>query len=371
MSDTQAPSLLRTEAILPVAAATLLLFTLFGAEWSTAPAAHATRSLLLFGWIFVVLVWASFGVVRHAEGLAILLGEPLGTIILTLSVILIEVAMIAAVTLTGAPNPTLARETMFSVVMIVLNALVGISLIVGGLKHHSQAFSLRGAKAYLGALFTLAGLGLVLPRFTTSTPDGSPSPLLAAFLIVMSLAVYGVFLAQQTISHQSLFRMEEGGDDPHGDHGHAVRSIGTHAALLVATMLLIVFLSKHFAVYVEAGVTTAGLPAALGGILVATIVLTPEGLAAIRAAADDNIQRSINICLGSGLATIGLTIPAVLGVSLVTGRAMELGLETQDIVILGITMLVSVTTFTAARTTYLQGFLHLVLFLGYLLLVFD
>lgn len=371
MSDTQAPSLPRTEAVLPVAAATLLLFTLFGAEWSTAPAAHAIRSLLLFGWIFVVLAWASFGVVRHAEGLAILLGEPLGTIILTLSVILIEVAMIAAVTLTGAPNPTLARETMFSVVMIVLNALVGISLIVGGLKHHSQAFSLRGAKAYLGALFTLAGLGLVLPRFTTSTPDGSPSPLLAAFLIVMSLAVYGVFLAQQTISHQSLFRMKEGGDDPHGHQGHVVRSIGTHAALLVATMLLIVFLSKHFAIYVEAGVTTAGLPAALGGILVATIVLTPEGLAAIRAAGDDNIQRSVNICLGSGLATIGLTIPAVLGVSLVTGRAMELGLETQDIVILGITMLVSVTTFTAARTTYLQGFLHVVLFLGYLLLVFD
>lgn len=371
MSHAQPPSLFRTEAVLPAAALTLLLFTLFGTDWNAAPADNPTRSLLLFGWIFGVLVWASFAVVRHAEGLAILLGEPIGTIILTLSVILIEVAMITAVTLTGTDNPTLARETMFSVVMIVLNALVGISLIVGGLKHHSQAFSLRGAKAYLGALFTLAGLGLVLPRFTASTPDGSPSPLLAAFLIVMSLAVYGVFLAQQTISHQFLFRMDEDEDSGHDGHGHVVRTVGLHAGLLVATMLLIVFLSKHFAVYVEAGVTTAGLPAALGGILVATIVLTPEGLAAIRAAAEDNIQRSINICLGSGLATIGLTIPAVLGVSLVTGRVMELGLETQDIVILAITMLVSVTTFTAARTTYLQGCLHLVLFLGYLLLVFD
>jgi Ca2+:H+ antiporter len=363
------PSLLRTEAVLPVAGLTLVLFTVFAGSWEVAPADTTLRSLLLFGWIFMVLAWASFGVVRHAEGLAILLGEPIGTILLTLSVILIEVAMITAVMLTGAPNPTLARETMFSVVMIVLNALVGVSLIVGGLRHHSQAFSLRGAQAYLGALFTLAGLGLVLPRFTTSTPDGSASPLLAGFLIIMSLTVYGVFLAQQTLSHQSLFRMNE--DATHDRNGHQVRSIGTHAALLAATMLLIVLLSKHFAVFVEAGVTSAGLPPALGGILVATIVLTPEALAAIRAAADNHIQRSINICLGSGLATIGLTIPAVLAVSLVTGRPMELGLEIEDIVILAITMLVSVTTFTASRTTYLQGCLHLVLFLGYLLLVFD
>ncbi|MEO2169609.1 MAG: calcium:proton antiporter [bacterium] len=363
------PSLLRTEAVLPMAAITLVLFTVFAGSWEAAPVQNVTRSLLLFGWIFLVLSWASFGVVRHAEGLAILLGEPIGTILLTLSVILIEVSMITAVTLTGEPNPTLARETMFSVVMIVLNALVGVSLIVGGLRHHSQAFSLRGAQAYLGTLFTLAGLGLVLPRFTTSTPDGSASPLLAGFLILMSLTVYCVFLAQQTLSHQSLFRMSEDAGNDHGEH--LVRSIGVHAGLLVATMLLIVLLSKHFAVFVEAGVTSASLPPALGGILVATIVLTPEALAAIRAAAANNIQRSINLCLGSGLATIGLTIPEVLAVSLVTGRTMELGLEVQDIVILAITMLVSVTTFTAPRTTYLQGCLHLVLFLGYLLLVFD
>ena len=362
-------AMLRTEAVLPVAALTLLLFTIFGAQWELAPAETPMQSIVLFGWIFAVLVWASFGVVRHAEGLATILGEPIGTIVLTLSVISIEVAMITAVTLTGEHNTTLARDTMFSVLMIVLNALVGISLIVGGLKHHSQVFSLRGAKAYLGALFTLGGLGLVLPRFTPSTPDGSPSTLLAMFLILVSAVVYGIFLAQQTVSHQALYQVE-GQAAAHG-HGHPTHSVTFHAAMLVGTMLLIVFLSKHFAVFVESGVSQAALPPALGGILVAIIVLTPEGLAAIHAAAENNVQRSINICLGSGLATIGLTIPAILGVSFFTGRTIELGLETPDMVMLGITVVVSMTTFASGRTTYLQGCLHLVIFLGYLLLVFD
>ncbi|HAC79226.1 MAG: calcium:proton antiporter [Candidatus Binatia bacterium] len=367
--ETTTFSMLRAEAVIPAAALTLLLFTIFGATWEASPIDTPTQSAILFGWIFAILVWASFGVVRHAEGLATILGEPIGTILLTLSVISIEVAMITAVTLTGEHNPTLARDTMFSVLMIVLNALVGVSLIVGGLKHHSQLFSLRGAKAYLGALFTLAGLGLILPRFTPSTPDGSPSTLLASFLLLVSAVVYGIFLTQQTVSHQSLFQVD--GEAGAHDHGHTVHSVKFHAALLVGIMLLIVFLSKHFAVFVESGVSHAGLPPALGGILVAIIVLTPEGLAAVHAAAENNIQRSINICLGSGLATIGLTIPAILGVSLFTGRTMELGLETPDIVMLAITMIVSMTTFAAGRTTYLQGCLHLVLFLGYLMLVFD
>jgi Ca2+:H+ antiporter len=367
--DTTTAGMLRAEAVLPIAALTLLLFTIFGAQWEVAPAETPQQSILLFAWIFAVLVWASFGVVRHAEGLATIMGEPIGTIVLTLSVISIEVAMITAVTLTGEHNPTLARDTMFSVLMIVLNALVGISLIVGGLKHHSQLFSLRGAKAYLGALFTLGGLGLVLPRFTPSTPDGSPSSLLAAFLILVSAVVYGIFLTQQTVSHQALYQVE--GQTEGHDHGHPVHSLAFHASLLVGTMLLIVFLSKHFAVFVEAGVSRADLPPALGGILVAIIVLTPEGLAAIHAAAANNIQRSINICLGSGLATIGLTIPAILAVSFLTGRTIELGLEIPDMIMLAITVVVSMTTFAAGRTTYLQGSLHLVLFLGYLLLVFD
>lgn len=362
-------STLRTEAVLGVAALTYLFFEFVGADWEADPLSHPLRSLLLFGWIFAVLVWASFGVVRHAEALAGLLGEPQGTIILTLSVILIEVAMISAVMLTGSNNPTLARETMFSVVMIVLNGLVGASLIVGGWKHHTQSLNLQGANAYLGALFALAGLGLILPRFTTSTPDGSASPLLAVFLVIVSLGVYAVFLFAQTRTHASLFRME--GESSEGHAEGAIHTVSGHGLLLVLTMLFIVLLSKYLAVFVEVGVTTAGLPAALGGIVVAVVVLTPEGLSAVRAAWANQIQRSINICLGSGLATIGLTIPAVLAVSFVTGRHVELGLEPAEITLLAMTMLVSLTTFIPARTTALQGLLHAVLFCGYLLLVFD
>ena len=176
-------STLRVEAVLIAASLTYAFFTVFAGSWEAEPLAHPLRSPLLFGWLFAVMVWASFGVVRHAEALATLLGEPIGTILLTLAVLLIEVAMISAVMLTGSNNPTLARETMFSVVMIVLNGLVGVSLIVGGWKHHTQSLNLQGAKACLGALFLLAGLGLVLPRFTTSTPDGSPSTLLSIFLV--------------------------------------------------------------------------------------------------------------------------------------------------------------------------------------------
>jgi len=361
---------LRAEAVIAVAFGTYLFFTIVAGAWEAEPFAQPLRSLLLFLWLFAVLVWASFGVVGHAEALATRLGEPLGTIILTLSVILIEVAMITSVMLTGSNNPTLARETMFSVVMIVLNGLVGVSLIVGGWKHHTQSVNLQGAKAYLGAFFLLAGLGLVLPRFTTSTPDGSPSGLLAIFLVIASVGVYTVFLFTQTQTHASIFRT----DAEEGSHAHvaAVRwGVAGHALLLGVTMLLIVLLSKHLAVFVQMGVTTAGLPAALGGIVVAVVVLTPEGLAAIRSAWANQLQRSINICLGSGLATIGLTIPAVLAVSFATGRHIELGLEAPEIVILAVTMLVSLTTFIPARTTALQGVLHAVLFCGYLLLVFD
>ena len=362
-------STLRAEAVLGVAALTYLFFGFVGADGEADPLAHPLRSLLLFGWIFAVLVWASFGVVRHAEALAGLLGEPRGTIILTLAVILIEVAMISAVMTTGSNNPTLARETMFSVVMIVLNGLVGASLIVGGWKHHTQTLNLQGANAFLGAFFALAGLGLILPRFTTSTPDGSPSTLLAVFLVIVSSGVYAVFLFAQTRTHASLFRME---GESSGDHAEgALHGVGGHGLLLIVTMLLIVLLSKHLAVFVEAGVTRAKLPAALGGIVVALVVLTPEGMSAVRAAWANQIQRSINICLGSGLATIGLTIPAVLAVSFVTGRHAELGLEPAEITLLAMTMLVSLTTFIPARTTALQGLLHAVLFFGYLLLVFD
>ena len=332
--------------------------------------------------LIAVMMWCAFNVVHHAECLADLLGEPYGTLILTLSVIGIEVALIAAVMLTGGGGPTVARDTMFSVLMIAMNGLVGLSLIIGGLKHRTQAYNLQGANAFLSVLVPLAAFALVLPRFTASAPGGELSLLQAVFAVVMSVILYGVFLTIQTVSHSEIFRQPvvesagvEGADDSGGAaHGHAadgLRSAPFHFFALLAALLPIILLSKELALYVNVGLLASGAPIALGGFLVAAIILTPEGLSAVQAAADNQLQRSVNITLGSAVATIGLTVPAVLAIGWFTGIRVELGLEMTEILLLLLTILVSVITFVSPRTNMLQGMVHLALFAAYVMLIFD
>lgn len=374
-NNEQAPGILRSEVALWVGALTLVIFTLFGQQW-LAELSNPLWSGFLFAWLFAVMMWLAFGVVRHADGLAVLLGEPYGTLILTVSVISIEVIMISAVMLTGENNPTLARDTLFSVLMIVLNGMTGLTLLVGALRHKEQIYNLKGATAYLGVIIPLAGLGIILPRYTPSAPGGEVSALMAVYLIVMSISLYGVFLAIQTMRHRSYFvqpaTSEEGGVAPPDDHGGlVVRSLAYHAVLLPLTMLPVVLLSKKMATLVDHGISTLGAPQALGGFLVAILVLSPEGVAAIRAALSNQLQRTMNIALGSALSTIGLTIPAVLGISLITGRTVELGLAEPEIYLLLITLLVAMVNFQSERTNVLHGFVHLVLFLTYIVLIFD
>jgi len=374
-NNEQAPGILRSEVALWVGALTLVIFTLFGQQW-LAELSNPLWSGFLFAWLFAVMMWLAFGVVRHADGLAVLLGEPYGTLILTISVISIEVIMISAVMLTGENNPTLARDTLFSVLMIVLNGMTGLTLLVGALRHKEQIYNLKGATAYLGVIIPLAGLGIILPRYTPSAPGGEVSALMAVYLIVMSISLYGVFLAIQTMRHRSYFvqpaTSEEGGVAPPDDHGGlVVRSLAYHAVLLPLTMLPVVLLSKKMATLVDHGISTLGAPQALGGFLVAILVLSPEGVAAIRAALSNQLQRTMNIALGSALSTIGLTIPAVLGISLITGRTVELGLAEPEIYLLLITLLVAMVNFQSERTNVLHGFVHLVLFLTYIVLIFD
>ncbi len=369
------PGILRSELALWVGALTTVVFTLFGGALLS-DLSNPLWSSVLFAWLFLVMLWLAFGVVRHADSLAVLLGEPYGTLILTVSVISIEVIMIAAIMITGENNPTLARDTLFSVLMIVLNGMVGFTLILGALRHHQQAYNLKGAAAYLAVIIPLAGLGIMLPRYTTSAPGGEASPVMAIFLILMSVGLWGVFLAIQTTRHRSFFLQPkasgtEGGEADH-DHGDlVVRSLGYHALLLPLTMLPIVLLSKKMAALVDHGTATLGAPQALGGFLVAILVLSPEALAAIKAAVANQLQRTMNIALGSALATIGLTIPAVLGIGMVTGKRVELGLENAEAHLLLLTLLVSVVNFNTERTNVLQGFVHLILFLAYIVLIFD
>jgi Ca2+:H+ antiporter len=332
--------------------------------------------LFLFAWLFAVILWASFSVIRHADGLAILLGEPYGTLILTLSVIGIEVVMIAAVMLTGSNNPTLARDTMFSVLMIVLNGMVGMSLLIGAVRHHEQTYNLQGAKAYIGVLLPLAMLGLILPRLTASAPGGQVSPVFAVYLVVATVLLYLVFLGIQTRRHREFFKQPKPTNETdcfsEHDHGNiVVRTVSIHAVLLGVTMVPIVLLAKSTAVLIDHGLETLGAPQALGGFLVAVLVLSAEGLTAFQAALDNRLQRSINVCLGSSLSTIGLTIPCVLIISLVTGTSVELGLDSVESLLLSLTLLVSMVTFSSGKTNVLQGFVHLLLFATYVLLIFD
>jgi Ca2+:H+ antiporter len=321
-------------------------------------------------WLFAVILLSAFAVVRHSESLAVILGEPLGTLVLTLAVTGIEVMMIAAVMLTGPPVSSLARDTMFAVMMIVFNGMTGLSLLLGGLRYHEQTYNLQGANAFLAVIIPLAVLGLILPNFTESSPGPTYSTPHEVFLILMSVGLYGVFLAIQTLRHRHYFV----GPAERTDAGHAgleLRPAWYHAAFLVAYVLPIVILSKQIAVPIDHAVRVLGAPAALVGFLVAALVLSPESLSAVRAARANQLQRSVNLLLGSVLASISLTIPAVLAIGLATDRTVVLGLDDVDGVLLVLTLGLSTITFASGRTNVLLGAVHLLLFLAYLMLMFE
>ncbi|HSF22138.1 MAG TPA: ionic transporter y4hA [Burkholderiales bacterium] len=361
--------MLRREWPLLVSAVTTALFYVFGSRWF-ADLSGASWFALLLAWLFAVILLSAFAVVRHAERLAGRLGEPFGTLILTLAVTGIEVIMIAAVMYTGRDNPAFARDAMFAVVMIVMNGMVGLALVLGGLRHHEQNYNLQGANAFLAVIVPLAVLCLVLPNFTVTSPGPTYSGLQSAFLVVMSLALYGVFLAIQNLRHRDYFIApgSEGGPEPHAG---SFRSIPFHGALLIAHLLPVVLLAKQLAVPINYGIHEFGAPAALGGLLVSTLVLCPESMGAIRAALANELQRAVNILLGSVLATISLTIPAVLVIGLATGQEILLGLDAVNMILLVLTLAVSTLTFASARTNVLLGAVHLLLFLAYLVMVFD
>lgn len=323
---------------------------------------------VIFIWLFAVILGSAFAVVRHADVLAERFGEPYGTLILTLSVTAIEVMSISAVMLHGANNPTLVRDTLFAVVMIVLNGMVGLSLLIGGLRHKEQHYNLQGANAYLGVIIPLAVFGLIMPDFTLTTPGPRLSQHQQIFLMVMSVGLYGAFLAIQTGRHRGFFML---GDEPHDVPVKRDQPSLSHAILLLAYMAPIVSLAEDFAHPIDYLVETLNFPDALGGLVIALLVATPEALGAARAALRNHLQRSVNIFLGSVLATIGLTVPVMIVVSHVTGRGLDLGLEHTDLVMLLLTLGVSVVTFASGRANVLQGIVHLLLFASYVLLLIE
>ncbi|PYJ20447.1 MAG: calcium:proton antiporter, partial [Verrucomicrobia bacterium] len=304
--------------------------------------------------------------------LAIKFGEPYGTLILTLSAISIEVAMISTAMLHGANNPTLGRDAIFAVVMIALNGLVGLSLLLGGLRYREQHYNLQGVNSYLNVIMTLAVLGLVLPNFTTSVSGPNFSTEQEIFLVVMSLSLYAIFLLIQTMRHRRYFidSKEVVGETNSTHHPVHIQSTAFHAAMLLLYLVAVILLAEKFAIPLDNSIEKFNVPQEFGGAMIAALVLSPEGLGAIRASLRNQLQRSINILLGSVLATIGLTIPAVLMVSLITKRPVTLGVQGGNLPLLLLTLAVSVVTFTSRKTNVLQGCIHLLLFAVFVLLIF-
>lgn len=361
---------LKKEPFLAVSIITAALFLGFGNSW-LADLRGMGWLAFMFTWLFLAILLSAFAVVRHAEGLAVLLGEPLGTLLLTLSVTGIEVMVIAAVMYTGPEGSTLARDSMFAVVMIVLNGMMGLSLLLGGLKHHEQSYNLQGANAFLALIVPIAVLSLVLPDFVTTSPGPTLSDFQAGFLILMSIGLYAVFLAVQNLRHRDYFKAPAAKKKESEHHGHEAVSLAYHAILLALYLLPLVVLAKQLAVPIDYGIRVLGAPSALGGFLVAVLILSPESLGAARAALANQLQRSVNILLGSVLATISLTVPAVLVIGFMTGQSIVLGLDNVDMVMLLLTLVLSTLTFANAKTNVLHGAVHLLLFLAYLMLIFE
>jgi Ca2+:H+ antiporter len=364
-------NIMRSEFALLISLATAAIF------WGTGSrlveiVAHPLSMAGVLLWLFAVILWSAISVVRHADCLAFKFGEPYGTLILTLSAITIEVVTISAAMVHGANNPTLARDTMFAVVMIALGGLVGLSLLMGGLRHREQHYNLQGVNSYLNMIMTLAVLGLILPSFTTSTSGPTFSNGQGIFLVVMSASLYGIFILIQTMRHSQYFMESQDVLAKSGSAHHELqtRSAPYHAVMLAIYLLAVVLLAEKFAVPLDNATEKFGMPQAFGGAIIAALVLAPEALGALGATLSNHLQRSINILLGSVLATIGLTIPAVLTIGLITKRSVTLGVQGGNLPLLLLTLAVSVVTFTSGKTNVLQGCVHLLLFAVFVLLIF-
>ena len=329
-------------------------------------AAFLTNSLVV-ALAGIVLIATVFSAVHHAEVIAHRVGEPFGTLVLALAVTVIETALIVSVMLSApAEKAGLARDTVFAAVMIVCNGIVGLCLLLGGARHGEQGFQIQGASAALAVLVALVSLALILPNYVAPELGALYSPTQLVFAGLVSLVLYGSFVFIQTGRHRDYFLPV----DTSNEETHAApptdRAAALSSGLLLVSLVAIVGLAKVLTPTVEFGVAQLNVPKAVVGVIIAMLVLLPESLAAVRAALGNRLQTSLNLALGSALATIGLTIPAVAAVSIVAGQPLALGLDAKDQAMLAVTLLLSAITLATGRTTVLQGVVHLVIFAAFL-----
>ena len=318
------------------------------------------------------LIGAVVAAVHHAEVVAHRVGEPFGTLVLAVAVTVIEASLILSMMLAaGNEIAVLPRDTIYAAVMIICNGVVGACILMGSLAHREQAFRVEGSGAGLAALITLATISLVLPDFTTTTPSGTYSSSQLAFTAVSSGALWAVFVFIQTVRHRDYFLpiADASNADAHADPPTG-RMAWTSFGLLLVSLLSVVGLAKLLSPSLENLVVAAGAPKAVLGLAIAMLVLLPETWAAVRAARANRLQTSMNLALGSALASIGLTIPVVVVAAIAFGLPLVLGLQAKDVVMLALTFLVSAVTLGTGRTHMMQGAVHLVIFAAFLFLAF-
>jgi Ca2+:H+ antiporter len=355
--------------ILPVGTLILAIAVRFGGL-SAQHMGLPVRFLVLIA-VLAVIFATVFVVLHHAEVVALRMGEPYGTLLLTFAVTVIEASVIVSLMLHEGGNPTLARESVFSTVMIACTGVVGICLTFGGLKHHYQDIKRQGTNASLAVIMALSVLTLILPNFTLTGGPGSFSQAQLAFVSILSVLLYGSFVAAQMVGLREDFIEELAAAEDREDMRRS-EPVTPHVVLLFAGLAGIVLMTEEVADRIEDAleVLQVGQADAIVGFFVALLVLTPEAVSAIRAALNNELQRGLNVALGSVCATIGLTFPVVGATTLITGKDLTLGLAPGDVVLLVLALAISVLSFGTGRTTILTGLVHLVVFVAYLLLIF-
>ena len=314
----------------------------------------------------IVLIGSVLAAVHHAEVIAHKVGEPFGTLVLAIAVTVIEVSLIVSLMLSNAGDATtLARDTVFAAIMIILNFIIGICLLAGAVRHHEQRFTLKGMTAALGVLAAMAVLSLILPNYTSSTQGPIYAASQLMFVAVVSLILYGTFVLVQTVRHRDYFLPSTDDKDDHAAPPSG-RATGIAFAALLVALVSVVLLAKTLSPTIEAAVLGAGLPLTVVGVVIAALVLAPESLAAYKSARRNRLQTSLNLALGSALATIGLTIPSVAIVSLVLDLPLALGIDAKSMTLLALSLFVATLSLGTGRTTVLQGVVHLVIFAAYL-----
>jgi len=348
----------------------------------------ATAAIFIFITLLATIITASFGVVKEADELAHKLGEPYGTLILTLSIVSIEVILIAAVMLGPGEFPTIGKDSIFSVMMIIMNLVVGLCVLLGSLKHGEQEYNAQGTLTYISMIILLGGMSLMLPNTIIGIGNGAFSATQAIVLSTLIVVLYGSFLLLQMKGYRHLYVQPKKGDMEilfaHRNHSNEVTDEGSKAetpgnkreifirsVVLIAMILPIVLLSHNMAVVVDFGIKAAELPTVLGGVLIAVIVFTPESITAVKAALNNETQRAINLCHGAFVSTVGLTVPAVLIIGLITGKTVLFGISSTETILFLITVCLSFLTFSGRRTNPILGIMHLVLFAVFMMLIFN